>query len=78
MQVKRISQLRMNKAISDRETLMPCQACSGNGYRVADDDHGRYRRFFCKWCDGTGLAAKAVTQMFKRAKRISSFMRKVS
>ncbi len=72
MIVKRISQIRLEKSLRDRETLTPCDACNGRGRHVTETATG-YRGTICRWCDGVGSTPTAVKKMFYRAKRISGF-----
>lgn len=60
-----------------RETLNPCDACGGHGYRIeraTEFDGSRYRyrelKVSCKWCKGTGSVTSALARAFARWKRI--------
>jgi hypothetical protein len=68
--------LRFAKAIEDRETLIPCDACHGKGTRLIEHRTGTYRQIACKWCR-KGLTDRVMAKMFERWLRIFAYNRKL-
>jgi len=64
--------LRLTKSMDDRDTLVPCQACEGEGMRLLEYENGSYRRILCNWCD-RGYTDKETARMFDRWLRILKF-----
>jgi hypothetical protein len=55
--------------MNERDTLIPCQACGGEGSRLLEYDNGSYRRISCNWCD-RGFTDKETAGMLRRWQRI--------
>lgn len=62
--------LRITKALEDRDTLIPCQACGGSGDHLIEYPKGGYRQVACKWCS-KGFTDKETARMFQRWLRIA-------
>lgn len=60
--------VRITKAIDDRDTLLPCPACGGDGLQLVESATG-YRKITCSWCD-SGLTDRITVRMFERWLRI--------
>jgi hypothetical protein len=68
---------RLRKPEECRDTLNPCEACGGHGYRIvrATEFDGRtYRtrdkKVVCNWCRGSGSVTKALAKAFYRWTKI--------
>jgi len=57
------------KALEDRDTLVPCEACEHSGMRLVEYPGGGYRQLECQWCDN-GFTDKESAGMFQRWLRI--------
>ena len=64
---------RLKKPEEIRDTLCPCEACGGHGYRIVratEFDGMRYatrdKKVGCNWCGGTGSVTKRLSQAFRR------------
>jgi len=62
--------LRITKAIEDRDTLLPCPACEGEGLQLVESATG-YRKITCRWCDD-GHIDKLTAKMYARWLRIKA------
>jgi len=61
--------LRRQLPVENRDTLMPCPACSGEGKRLVEV-YGRYRQMPCRWCQGNGAVPLIITAAWARWQRI--------
>lgn len=61
--------LRITKAVSLRDTLLPCPACKQTGKRFVEYLDGNYRLIDCRWCD-SGMTDRESYAMFARWERI--------
>lgn len=68
---------RLQKPEAWRETLVPCEACGGHGFRnlrkmVFDGTRYRYAetKISCNWCKGDGSVTKKLAIAFHRWMRI--------
>lgn len=65
--------LRLSKPRKDRETLLPCDACDGNGMRLLPTTQPyKYRRVRCAFCDGTGHVDRHMAAVYARWKSIKA------
>jgi DnaJ-class molecular chaperone len=63
-------QLRSLQDTDERNTLLPCDACTGQGYRVQEKDGRRYTMKPCIWCQGMGAVIPEIAAAFRRWKNI--------
>lgn len=68
---------RLTKPEEHRDTLVPCEACGGHGFRNVRKtmfDGTRYRfletKVTCNWCRGDGSVTKRLSKAFHRWTRI--------
>lgn len=62
--------LRITKAIEDRDTLLYCRACGGDGLELLETATG-YRKIPCKWCED-GFVDKVSASLYVRWLRIKA------
>jgi hypothetical protein len=55
---------------AERETLLPCPACEGQGKHLLDGPDGRYSMKRCRWCNGAGFVDHTMFRVFARWLRI--------
>ena len=68
-------QIRASMPPMERETLLPCPACGGDGKQLTETV-GTYRMAPCRWCDGKGAVEAKLIAMFRRWLRIKHVNRK--
>ena len=66
---------RVTMPSSERETLIPCPACEGQGKLLLETRDGRYKMRVCRWCDGKCFVDHAMHRVFKRWLRIMNHNR---
>jgi DnaJ-class molecular chaperone len=62
--------IRALQEVDDRETLLPCDACKGQGYSIHEKIDGCYVMKKCKWCQGLGAVVPEMLVAFRRWKNI--------
>ena len=60
---------------TERETLIPCPACEGQGRHLQEGKQGMYKMRSCRWCDGKCFVDHAMHRLFKRWLRILNYNR---
>jgi hypothetical protein len=53
----------------ERETLVPCLACEGNGQYSIKQDGTRYTVITCPWCDAKGYTDRFMMSMYRQYER---------
>jgi DnaJ-class molecular chaperone len=76
MSARRKSDVRQSQRADERETLLPCGACKGNGLIILDLEDG-YLAKKCRWCNGSGGVDKATMNAHARWLRILAHNQKV-
>jgi len=71
---ERIRRARLKLNVDDRDTLLPCPACNGEGKRLVETK-GRYRQWSCSWCNGTGATGALMVKAFRRWLGIANWNR---
>jgi hypothetical protein len=66
---RRRRKARTEQPADQRETLVPCPACGGDGKRIVDDDGSTYRIVGCPWCDGSGSTDSFMIKLFNEMNR---------
>lgn len=54
----------------NRETLVPCLGCEGEGMRGRTESDGHYRLVECPWCAGTKMMDARMLRNFIRYRRL--------
>lgn len=63
------SDIRLRLRVGERETLLPCGACKGNGLTMIESATG-YLAKQCRWCKGSGGVDRATMNAHARWLRI--------
>jgi hypothetical protein len=66
---------RISIPSTERETLIPCPACEGQGKHLTESKNGRYKMRICRWCDGKCFVDHGMHAVFKRWLRILNYNR---
>lgn len=61
---------RQQRGVEDRETLLPCPACGGEGKKLVERAAGLYKTVKCRWCQMAGVVDKNTMAMFSRWLRL--------
>ncbi len=61
--------LRAKLPTKDRDTLLPCLACNGEGQHLTEKN-GSYRQSRCRWCQGIGAVGALMIAAWNRWQRI--------
>lgn len=61
---------RLRHPVEDRETLLTCPACGGEGKLYKEHRVGQYRIVSCNWCEGAGAVSRRMEQVFRRWRHI--------
>ena len=60
----------------ERDTLVACHACDGEGTRTTERPDGTYRVMICLWCAGAGCVSKLTHAKYRRWNRIRELARR--
>lgn len=75
--LRRKSEDRLKLDLKERDTLLPCGACMGNGVVVEENANGRYKVKKCIWCNGLGGYTRTMAAAHARWVRILTHNQKV-